>query len=51
MAFKPDQELQKFLDEDLGNGDITSKLLEKRKITAKIITKQLIIEMGYFFTY
>ena len=49
MAFKPDQELQKFLDEDLGNGDITSKLLEKRKITAKIITKQETVVAGVNF--
>jgi len=49
LAFKPDQELQKFLDEDLGNGDITSKLLEKRKITAKIITKQETVVAGVNF--
>ena len=26
-------ELKRFLDEDVGNGDITSKLLEKKKIS------------------
>ena len=37
MGFKPDQELKKFLAEDLGKGDITSKLLERKQITAKIV--------------
>ena len=46
MGFKPDRELKKFLAEDLGKGDITSKLLERKQITAKIITRQDTIVSG-----
>ena len=49
MVFKPKQELRKFLDEDLGKGDITSCLLEKKVITAKIITRQNTIVSGTDF--
>ena len=49
MAFKPDQNLKKFLDEDLGKGDITSKLLEKKRITARIITRQNTVVAGVNF--
>ena len=49
MGFKPDQELKKFLAEDLGKGDITSKLLERKQITAKIITRQDTIVSGASF--
>ena len=40
MGFKPNQKLQEFLSEDLGRGDITSNLLEKKEISARIITRQ-----------
>ena len=49
MGFKPNQELQKFLDEDLGLGDVTSNLLEKKQIIAKIITRQETIVSGTNF--
>ena len=49
MVFKPNQELRKFLAEDLGKGDITSSLLERKIITAKIITRQNTIVSGTDF--
>ena len=49
MVFKPNQELKKFLAEDLGKGDITSRLLEKKIISAKIITRQNTIVSGTDF--
>ena len=49
MVFKPNQELRKFLAEDLGKGDITSRLLERKVITAKIITRQNTIVSGTDF--
>ena len=49
MVFKPNRELQKFLAEDLGLGDVTSNLLEKKQIKAKIITRQETIVSGVNF--
>ena len=49
MGFKPNQKLQDFLSEDLGKGDITSNLLEKKEISAKIITRQEAIVSGTNF--
>ena len=49
MVFKPNRELQKFLAEDLGLGDVTSNLLEKKQIKAKIITRQDTIVSGTNF--
>ena len=49
MGFNPNQELQKFLDEDLGRGDITSNLIEKKQITAKIITRENTVVSGTTF--
>ncbi|MDC0168777.1 carboxylating nicotinate-nucleotide diphosphorylase [Candidatus Nitrosopelagicus sp.] len=46
MKYSPKRELKRFLDEDVGNGDITSKLLEKKKIVAKIITREETIVAG-----
>ena len=43
------RELKRFLDEDVGNGDITSKLLEKKKISARIITRDNTIVAGTKF--
>jgi len=43
------RELKRFLDEDVGNGDITSKLLEKKKISARIITRDNTIVAGTRF--
>jgi len=49
LKYSPKRELKRFLDEDVGNGDITSKLLEKKKITAKIITRENTIVAGTKF--
>ncbi|KAG2475566.1 MAG: putative nicotinate-nucleotide pyrophosphorylase [Nitrosopumilales archaeon] len=40
MGISPEKELDRFLAEDIGKGDITSGFLPRRKITATIITKQ-----------
>ena len=49
MTYSPKRELKRFLDEDVGNGDITSKLLQKRKIVARIITREETIVAGMKF--
>ena len=46
MKYSPKRELKRFLDEDVGNGDITSKLLENKKIVARIITREETIVAG-----
>ena len=46
MAYSPKKELKRFLDEDVGKGDITSKLLQKKKIKARIITRERTIVAG-----
>ena len=40
MAFNISSELRKFLAEDIGKGDVTSALLSKKKILAKIISRE-----------
>ena len=49
MKYSPKRELKRFLDEDVGNGDITSKLLENKKIVARIITREETIVAGTKF--
>ena len=49
MEYSPKRELKRFLDEDVGNGDITSKLLEKKRITAKIISREKTVVAGTKF--
>ena len=49
MIYSPKRELKRFLDEDVGNGDITSKLLQKKKIVARIITREETIVAGTKF--
>jgi len=49
LIHSPKRELKRFLDEDVGNGDITSKLLQKKKITARIITREDTIVAGTKF--
>ena len=44
--YSPKRELKRFLDEDVGKGDITSKLLQKKNIVAKIITREETIIAG-----
>jgi nicotinate-nucleotide pyrophosphorylase (carboxylating) len=46
LTYSPKRELKRFLDEDVGNGDITSKLLQKKKIVARIITREETIVAG-----
>jgi len=46
LANSPKKELKRFLDEDVGKGDITSKLLQKKKIKARIITREKTIVAG-----
>ncbi|MDC0186643.1 carboxylating nicotinate-nucleotide diphosphorylase [Candidatus Nitrosopelagicus sp.] len=46
MTYSPKRELKRFLDEDVGNGDITSKLLKKQNIIARIITREETIVAG-----
>jgi len=43
------KELQSFLAEDIGKGDITSSLLSKKKIIAKIISREKAIVAGANF--
>ena len=49
MVFQPNKELRKFLSEDIGKGDITSSLLEKKYISAKIIARENTIVSGTDF--
>ena len=49
MKYSPKRELKRFLDEDVGGGDITSKLLQKKKIVARIITREETIVAGTKF--
>jgi nicotinate-nucleotide pyrophosphorylase (carboxylating) len=49
LKYSPKRELKRFLDEDVGNGDITSKLLEKKKITSRIITREKTVVAGTKF--
>jgi len=49
LDFSPKKELLRFLAEDIGRGDITSALLPRKKITAKIISRQTGIVAGVTF--
>ncbi len=49
MGFSPKKELLRFLAEDIGKGDITSNILPKKKIKAKIITNELAVLAGTKF--
>jgi len=46
LTYSPKRELKRFLDEDVGKGDITSKLLKKQNIVARIITREETIVAG-----
>lgn len=46
LSFNSKKSLLQFLDEDIGKGDITSSLLPKRKITARIISRENAIVAG-----
>ena len=49
MTFNVKKELQSFLSEDIGKGDITSSLLTKKKISAKIISREKAVVAGVKF--
>jgi len=49
LTFNLRKELQSFLSEDIGKGDITSSLLTKKKISAKIISREKAIVAGVKF--
>ncbi|MFB5616857.1 MAG: nicotinate-nucleotide diphosphorylase (carboxylating), partial [Nitrosopumilus sp.] len=49
MTFNVTKELKSFLDEDIGKGDITSSLLPRKKITARIISREEAIVAGARF--
>jgi nicotinate-nucleotide pyrophosphorylase (carboxylating) len=40
LTFNPKKQLSEFLAEDIGKGDITSNLLVKKKISARIISRE-----------
>ena len=50
MDTSPKKELLRFLSEDIRSGDITSALLTKKKIAAKIISRQQGVIAGVKFT-
>ena len=49
MSFNAQRELKRFLAEDIRQGDLTSKLLGQKEITAEIITRQDAIVAGANF--
>jgi nicotinate-nucleotide pyrophosphorylase (carboxylating) len=49
LIHSPKRELKRFLDEDVGKGDITSKLLQKKSIVARIITREETIVAGTMY--
>jgi nicotinate-nucleotide pyrophosphorylase (carboxylating) len=46
LAFNFKKELKNFLAEDIGKGDITSELLSKKKISAKIVSREKAVVAG-----
>jgi len=46
LSFNSKKQLAQFLAEDIGKGDITSALLEKKKISVKIISREKAIIAG-----
>src|SRR3990167_6998842 len=46
LSFNAKKQLMEFLSEDIGKGDITSALLPKRKISARIISREEAIVAG-----
>lgn len=49
MGFSPKKELARFLQEDIGSGDVTSEIITNRKIVARIITRQTCVVAGARF--
>ena len=50
MSFNSKKQLAQFLAEDIGKGDITSDLLDKKRITATIISREDAILAGVQYT-
>ena len=46
LSFNPKKQLEQFLAEDIGKGDITSALLSKKIISANIISRENAILAG-----
>ncbi len=46
MSFNIKKQLSQFLEEDIGKGDITSELLDRKKISVKIISRENAIVAG-----
>jgi len=49
LSFNSKKQLLQFLAEDIGKGDITSALLPKRKISARIISREAAVVAGTIF--
>jgi len=49
LTFNLRKELRSFLSEDIGKGDITSSLLSKKKISARIISREKAVVAGVKF--
>ena len=49
MGYSPKKDLEKFLAEDVGKGDITSALLPKKKIRVRIISRENAIVAGTIY--
>jgi nicotinate-nucleotide pyrophosphorylase (carboxylating) len=49
LSFNSKKQLAQFLAEDIGKGDITSALLEKKKISVKIISREKAIIAGTIY--
>lgn len=49
MVFNSKKQLLQFLAEDIGNGDITSALLPKKKISVRIISREKAIVAGVHY--
>ena len=49
MGFSPKKELSRFLQEDIGKGDVTSNIITGKKIIASIITRNEAIVAGTNF--
>ena len=46
LSFDPKKQLAQFLAEDIGRGDVTSALLPKKRITARIISREKAVVAG-----
>jgi len=46
LPFNPKEQLLQFLDEDIGTGDMTSALLTKKKISARIVSREKAVVAG-----